>query len=433
MKEIMSTSKLWPPQDQVFWYLNRPAIKPCSEDIETDIAIIGGGMAGLMAAQACASKGKKVVLLEQYYCGSGASGKSSGFITPNAELSLTDFSHMYGFDAARNIWNLFVYGVESIRENIIKNKFDCDYAPQDTLVVALRENDLKELKIEHDNLISQGFKTKYYARRQEIKHCLNSDLYYGGVGYEDTFGISSYRYCQQLKKLLQDQGVQIFEETPVTKIEDHNLQTLYACITAKHIIVCADRFVPDLGLLTDRVYHAQTFLLVSQELTEEQQRLLFPNKNLMVWDTDLIYTYFRVTGDRRLLVGGGNLLTTFASQEYHNYKPMIKKLTSYIKKAFPELTIQFEQVWPGLIGIAPDIGPIAGPDKQYPYIYYVTACAGLPIAAGLGHYAAEHIIDGRRDLDTYFSPYRSFGLPAGTTCILGARFSTIANMAKKVI
>ena len=29
----------------------------------------------------------------------------------------------------------------------------------------------------------------------------------------------------------------------------------------------------------------------------------------MVWDTDLTYKYFRLTGDGRLLIGGGTLRT----------------------------------------------------------------------------------------------------------------------------
>src|SRR5579872_5288548 len=69
-KEIVSRRyccmKLWLPQDQVFWYLNRASTPTCRDNIVTDIAIIGGGMAGLSAAQAFATKGKKVVLLEQY-------------------------------------------------------------------------------------------------------------------------------------------------------------------------------------------------------------------------------------------------------------------------------------------------------------------------------------------------------------------------------
>ena len=73
--------KLFPylPQDEVFWYLNESAIKPLTHDIKTDVVIIGGGMAGLSAAQKFLEKNVKVVLIEKNYCGSGATGKSSGF------------------------------------------------------------------------------------------------------------------------------------------------------------------------------------------------------------------------------------------------------------------------------------------------------------------------------------------------------------------
>ena len=86
--------------------MQRDAVKPLLKDTHTQVVIVGGGMAGLSAAQSFAALGKKVVLLEQYYCGAGASGKSSGFITPNAELSLHDFDLRYGKDAAKRIWDL---------------------------------------------------------------------------------------------------------------------------------------------------------------------------------------------------------------------------------------------------------------------------------------------------------------------------------------
>src|SRR3989304_4191746 len=110
MKKV-NMKKVWQPQDQVFWYLQRGAVAPCREDIQADVAIVGGGMAGLATAQAFLARGKKVVLLEQYYCGSGATGKSSGFITPNAELSVTDFAKKYGMPAAQSIWDFITSGI----------------------------------------------------------------------------------------------------------------------------------------------------------------------------------------------------------------------------------------------------------------------------------------------------------------------------------
>ena len=422
---------IWPPQDQVFWYLNRNAIKPCSDDVWADVAIIGGGIAGLSAAQAFHNRGKKVVLLEQYYCGSGASGKNSGFITPNAELSFTDFSKRYDKEIAHNIWNFITSGVNDIQTNIQQHNFSCDYSPQDTLVVANSKKALKELEVEQHNLAHFNYPACIYTAN-ELQHYIGSTKYYGGFNYANTFGINTYRYCQELKKYLQDQGVLIFEETPVTQINEHKLTTAHASITADYIIVCADRFTPELGVLTQDVYHAQTFLMISQQLTHEQANTLFPNKKRMVWDTDLVYNYFRLTGENRLLLGGGSLLNTYSSKPDHNSGYMLKKLTNYFNKKFPEFRIQFEQMWPGLMGLSKDIAPIAGRDKDNPFIYYIAATAGLPIAAALGRYSAENLLDGNTQLDDYFSPYRKFPIGGIAQSIMGTKISfALSNILKK--
>lgn len=55
--------KTIPFQDLVFQYLQRPHAQQLRTDIQADVAVIGGGMAGLSAAQAFLETGKKVALL----------------------------------------------------------------------------------------------------------------------------------------------------------------------------------------------------------------------------------------------------------------------------------------------------------------------------------------------------------------------------------
>jgi gamma-glutamylputrescine oxidase len=421
------------PQDQVRWYLESKIVPQCQENITTDVVIIGGGMAGLHAAQAWSKRGKKVVLLEQYYCGSGATGKSSGFITPNAELSFTDFSKKYTPAIAHTIWDFITSGVNDIRTNIQQYGFSCGYVPQDTLMVATTKRALKEFEIEHENLAKFGYKTAFYTK-EEVGNYLNSPGYWGGMTYEETFGINAYQYCQDMKNYLQKNGVMIFEETPVVALEDQMVITPHARLTADYIVVCTDRFMPELGLLAQQVYHAQTFLMISEELSERQIREIFPRKNLLVWDSELVYNYLRITSDNRLLLGGGEVLTTYSSQATHDNERMFAKLTRYFATKFPGVTIQFTQMWPGLIGISKDIVPLAGPDKTKPFLYYVSAAAGLPIAAALGRYSAEHMLEGKADLDSYFSPYRPFRIRGALQSLLGTRLSfALCNGMEKVI
>ena len=172
---------IWMPKDQTFWTLNNNHINTCRQDTETDIAIIGGGIAGLSAAQAFEKKGKKVILLEQYYCGSGASGKSSGFITPNAELSLTDFANRYNMDVASQIWQFITSGVEDIRRNIQDHNFICDNVLQDTLVVANSKKHLKILETESNNLAKLNYKTAFYILKILINTLIQMVILVGNL------------------------------------------------------------------------------------------------------------------------------------------------------------------------------------------------------------------------------------------------------------
>jgi gamma-glutamylputrescine oxidase len=280
---------------------------------------------------------------------------------------------------------------------------------------------LKQLEVEHANLSRFGYKTQFYTQDM-LGHYVPSKGYYGGVSYEDTFGINGYLYCQELKRYLQQQGVLVYEETPVVGIEGHVLTTPHAAVTASHIVMCTDRWMPELGMLTQEVYHAQTFVMMSEPLTDMQIQAIFPQKPFLVWDSDMIYTYFRITPHKRLLLGGGNLRTAYA-QPSGNLTHIVAQLTRYFDTKFPGLTIQFTQAWPGLIGLSKDIAPLAGRDREKPFIYYISAAAGLPIAAALGRYSAEHLMDGRTDLDEYFSPYRSFAIGGFVQSLLGTKLS----------
>ena len=234
-----------------------------------------------------------------------------------------------------------------------------------------------------------------YIKKEDLSSLLGSQEYYGGVTYQNTFGINAYKYCQEMKKILQSQGVIIYEETPVFSFTEHEVITLHAKVKADYIIVCTDRFIPTFGTLSKEIYHMQNFLLISQALSDAEKKQIFPDRNLMVWDSDLLYSYFRIT-DNRLLLGGGSLLVLYDRTEKHHCRYVYNKLTRYWKKKFPQLELQFEQFWPGMIGISKDIAPIAGRDKDYPSIYYIAAAAGLPVAAGLGIYCADHIVDKSR-------------------------------------
>ncbi len=202
-----------------------------------------------------------------------------------------------------------------------------------------------------------------------------------------------------MRQSLLESGARIFERSPVTRILEHGVETAEASVRAQAVIICADRFLPALGLARREVSHVQTFLAISERLSTSEIERTFPCGAVMVWDTDLTYKYFRLTGDGRLLIGGGTLVNTYSRREQHRPQLAVRRLTGYVAERFPDLRVKFVACWPGLFGISKDFAPVVGCHPRYASVHYAAGAAGLPWAAALGRYLAEKVLEGRNDVD----------------------------------
>lgn len=420
------------PLPYPLWTLKLKTFAPLSKSIKTNVVIVGGGITGLSATQAFLNKGLSVAIVEKNYCGAGASGINSGFITPDSELSLTDLKAIYGQEAASDLWKFSLSGVDMIKKNIEDFSIECDYQKQDTLVLAntKKKFDIK-VKEEFENRIKLGYEAVLYNEKN-LPIAVNSEKYCGGISYGGSFGIQPFDYCQAMKENLSNQGALIFEDSPVVQINSKSIYTQFGSVSADYIILALDKFIPNLSNLKYQVYHAQTFLLVSKILNEEQIKSIFPNKRYMAWDTDLLYQYYRINGENRLLLGGSSFLYNYSKNRNFNNKIVFNKLTKYFKNKFPQINIEYEYMWPGMIGLSKDIMPIGGPDKYNPNIYYAGAASGLPWSAALGIYIADHVVNKRSELDIYFSPYRKFFIGNIVQTFLGTKLSfAISNFLRQ--
>jgi gamma-glutamylputrescine oxidase len=402
------------PKDQVYWYtLRKPKPTPLNQDIVVDIAIVGGGMAGLMCAQKLKSGNKNlnIAVIESSFCGGGASGKSSGFITPDSELELSDLVREYGEQEGKRLWDFVRSGVASIKNTIERKNIKCDFSVQDSLFIANDSSGFRKVHKEYEVQSKLGYKPEFY-KKESIPEVLGSTNYLGAVRSKDTFGMISYLYCQDLKEALIREGVAIYEETPVEHIVAPYIKTNKHTVEAGKIVVCTDRFLPRFHLAEKEVYHAQTFIAVSKPLSSEIIKKIFTDNLLMVWDTDLIYQYYRIVEGNRLLLGAASVFYTYKKHEIHAAEKVFKKMQKYINKKFPQIAVEFEYMWPGLIGVSKDFLPVMGKDPVMKNVYFTGAGAGLPWAAAMGEYIADKILNGRSDFDERFSPLRAF--PVGT-------------------
>lgn len=400
--------------EQVHWYARTPE-QPQEQPsillegrIEADVVVVGGGMAGLAAAEWLRDHaGKEVVLLESSFCGGGATGRSSGFITPDSELQVSDLIRRFGASEARRLWMAAHDACEHIRGNVERHGIACDLVQADCLYLGAGRRGWGAVREEHAAREQLGFDTRLYSK-DALRNVLPSDRYKGGVRYGGTFAIDPHAYARGMRAALVRRGVRIFEETPAVTLARGRVETPRGSVSAPHVVVCLDRFAPELGVASD-TWHAQTFLIVSEPLDRGLRESLFPDGPMLAWDTDLIYQYFRLTGDGRLLVGGGTLRETYGRTRHGGHTP--KRLERFARKTFPALAqVRFESTWPGLIGVTRDLLPLAGFTPQLPEQLQAVCAAGLPWSVLAGQAAARTIAGASTDLDGHFSPARHFAL-----------------------
>jgi glycine/D-amino acid oxidase-like deaminating enzyme len=94
-------------------------IEPLEENLETDVVIVGGGIAGITTAYfLLKNTDKRVVLLEAGKVAHGATGHNAGQITSYFEMTIADMVEKFGFDKAISAQKIIEEDARVIMEKI---------------------------------------------------------------------------------------------------------------------------------------------------------------------------------------------------------------------------------------------------------------------------------------------------------------------------
>jgi gamma-glutamylputrescine oxidase len=363
---------------------------PLTKDIKCDVLIVGGGFSGVAAAAEFLRKGLKVVLIEKNIVAGSSSGRSAGFLTPDSELELHQLVRRYGAKAAGEIWNAPVRGIERIVEGIKSFDIKCGLLRQDSLFLGLGSGGRGAVAEELECREEVGFTDQRTYDADQLKGILGAQGYTAGIRYGGTYGVNPLLCLQGFKDVLIDNGMQVFESTAMERLDDHTAYTHAGSVTADHIIVAIDKLDSSISPLADDVFHAQTFLSVTEPLTDKELETLFPSGEQMAYKNPGV----------------------------------IKRVIKDFKTHFPGLRdLSFMQFWPGQIDMSRDLLPVIARPPQHPHIRFILGCVGIPWATFCGGFAARNVLgDAEDDYQKYFNYFsndRYFTLPSTLGRVVG--------------
>ena len=127
-------------------------------EIETEVAVIGGGMAGILTAYQLERSGVRTVVLEAERAGGGQTKNTTAKITSQHGMFCRDFIEKKGKDAARQYVRANQAAVEEYKRIIREEKIDCDLEETDSYVYS---QDGERLKSEAGAALELGIEASY--------------------------------------------------------------------------------------------------------------------------------------------------------------------------------------------------------------------------------------------------------------------------------
>ena len=372
-------------------------------DVDCDVCIVGGGIAGCSAALHLAERGYKVVLLEEHCVGWGASGRNGGQVMPGVAAGRAKIARLIGPDAARSVWEVSLEGLTLLRELIARHRIECDWV-DGQMYTALKPRHDRELREEVDELHGKyGYTSVRYMGRDEVRSVLDTERYIAAMYDSNSGHLHPLNYTLGLAAASERAGAVIYEGTRALEV-GMGVTTSSGQVRARYKLLCGNAYLGDSApTLASKIMGVSTYIVATDRLDQTRAETLIAN-NAAVSDMNWVLDYFRRSADNRLLFGGRVNYSGLASFD----APAATR--KRMLRVFAQLAdVGIEYYWGGYVDITMNRAPHFG--RLAPDVFFLQGFSGQGVAlAGIAGKLVGEAIDGTASRFDVFAkiPHRDF-------------------------
>ena len=388
-----------------------PSRPPLDGSARADVCVIGGGYTGLSTAIDLAGRGFNVILIEARSVGFGASGRNGGHVGIGQRKDQDELEAMCGRSDAKRLWQYSLDAVDRVERLIREHEIDCDLK-RGTLHLAAKRAHVDEYRDHVRKLRDEyDFHELDFVGEDEARIMVGSQRYYGGVVDSRSLHLHPLNYALGLARAAEKFGVVIHESTRALSCsltDPAVVTTDRGEIRARFVVYACNGYLGKLNRrMAANIMPINNFMLATEPFDRNRAREIIRD-DVAVSDSLFVVNYWKLSGDDRLLFGGGENYRRGFPEDIAGF------VRKFMLKVYPQLhDARIDYAWGGTLAITlkrmPDFGRLAA------NVYYAQGYSGHGIAAATfaGEVIAEAVAGTAERFDLFERlPVQKF--PGGT-------------------
>lgn len=348
-----------------FWIDSVPdtTFPALSHDVMVDVAVVGGGIAGITTAKLLKKMGKTVAIVESKKIAEGVSGHTTAKVTSLHQLIYSDLLKNLGLEKATVYAESNQAALERVAKFINDEQIDCDFSRRSAYTFAESEEGIKHIEQEYEAALKLGLPAHFVP---------DTPLPFpvaAAVRFDHQAQFHPRKYLLHLAQSIQGEGSYVFEDTKVTNVEEEKtfcqVITDRGTIMAKNVVITTNLPILDSGLFFAKTYPKRSYIVGARINPDRAPEGMFIGSGK---------SYFSVrttpsADGLLLLVGGGGHKVGEVSDTRGQYQ----MVEDYARERFGIDT--FDYRWSTQDMVSSD---------QLPYIGQLTPNSQIYVATGFG-------------------------------------------------
>ncbi len=373
--DLRTGCSLWPQLDGPL-----AVYAPLCHDLTCDIAIIGGGISGALAAYYFTEAGIDTIVIDRRELAMGSTVACTGLIQYEIDTSLCELIELLGRDHATRAYLASYRATLAFAELVKDLPDDAALVKKRSLYLATEPQDVPKLKQEFEARREIEIPLEFFAQSDiEARFSFSRPAaLYSSVAFE----VDPYRLTHSLLARSVSRGLRAFSKTELLRYTAEGNGILLETDT-RHTIRAKK-------ILFATGYETPSFLNVDTKLLSTYAAASQPlgsfegwHDRCLIWETARPYFYARTSPDGRALVGGLDIDSADPKVRDALIPEKSRALAKRFNEMFPKIEMAPLCSWAGTFAQTPDGLPYIGPHPDFPQAYFALGYGGNGITFSL--------------------------------------------------